>query len=153
MFIILVLCYCVYATLFSSLDIRSSKYYVRKIQDTEISLDVIMYKFGDNDIRDAIIDILNDRVTVRMIVDKSENDKKGSDAEKCADAGAQVRYWNLKNYETLHGKMVIFDGKECSIGSPNFSNDASDNNLEIWAVFNDCDEFTDLFEKIWHLSA
>jgi len=135
----------------TSLNSNPSDFFVEHISILHTSLDVIMYKFGDNDIRDAIIDALTRNVKVRLLMDKTENDEKNSDAEKCKDAGAKLKYWNLKEKEILHGKLVIFDETLCSIGSPNFSNDASETNMEIWMTSSDCSQFRDLFDELWSI--
>lgn len=135
--------------LHTSLDMVPSDFFVQEINKLKSSVDIIMYKFGDNRIRNAIIDALHRKVNVRLLMDKNENDRKNSDAEKCKEEGAKLKYWDLDRMDILHGKMMVFDGATCFIGSPNFSNDASDSNMEIWLMSNDCDEFRDLFERLW----
>jgi len=79
------------------------------IDEAEYSLDIAMYSFSDNGVRDAIARALARGVEVRMIFEKANSDKsspEGTASARLEDLGVDVRYVN----KIMHHKFVIVDG-------------------------------------------
>lgn len=79
------------------------------IDEAQYSLDIAMYSYSDNGIRDAIARAILRGVDVRMIFEKANEDKsspEGTASARLEELGVDVRYVN----KIMHHKFVIVDG-------------------------------------------
>ncbi|MFB6350912.1 MAG: phospholipase D-like domain-containing protein [Bradymonadaceae bacterium] len=82
---------------------------VELIDQAEQSIDVAMYSFGDQKVLDALERAVNRGVKVRMIYNKTEEERDEGDntmSAKLEKKGINVRYVN----RVMHHKFVIIDG-------------------------------------------
>ena len=107
---------------------------VELIDASTRSVDIAMYSFRDAAISDALERAVARGVSVRMIFEKANDDRRdpeGSASARLEDAGIEVRYVN----KIMHHKFAIFDGPRADLafategtlasGSGNWSNSAA----------------------------
>ena len=117
----------------------------------EQSIAALVYKFDNKTILKAIEKAVARGVTVRLLVDGSEAERKRSQAGDARKAGAEVRRWKPKKGK-LHAKCLIIDGNRVLTGSFNWTDSASESNVELLLFSDDAlvaREFQDVFERLW----
>ena len=88
---------------------------------------------------------------MRLLVDGSEAKRKRSQAKDAKKAGAEVRRWKPKKGK-LHAKCLIIDGNRVLTGSFNWTDSASESNVELLLFSDDAlvaQEFQEIFERLW----
>lgn len=121
------------------------------------TLDVAIYTFTSEPIRDAMIDAQTRGVTVRSVIDSSEfgqvNDKIAQD---CVNAGVDVRRLGGFSNETsdpkMHHKFAVIDNQSVVTGSFNYTYSADEANHENLLLIRDAalaGQFTNAFEDLW----
>jgi len=111
----------------------------------------LVYKFDNKTILKAIEQAVARGVTVRLLVDGSEAKRKRSQAQDAKKAGAEVRRWKPKKGK-LHAKCLIIDGSRVLTGSFNWTDSASESNVELLLFSDDApvaQEFQEVFERLW----
>jgi hypothetical protein len=103
---------------------------ISEISKAISSVDIAIYSFTADEIRDALIAAKNRGVAIRIIADASQATGQGSDI-----AALEQQGFNLKRTEGLsggimHNKYMIIDGKTLFTGSYNWSASAEDRNFE-----------------------
>ena len=134
-----------------SLDHNPAEVTSDVIAMAERSVDALVYKFDDNTILKAIEKAVARGVTVRLLVDGSEAKRKRSQAGDARKAGAEVRRWKPKKGK-LHAKCLIIDGNRVLTGSFNWTDSASESNVELLLFSDDVPvarEFQNIFERLW----
>jgi phosphatidylserine/phosphatidylglycerophosphate/cardiolipin synthase-like enzyme len=117
----------------------------------EQSIAALVYKFDNEKILQAIEKAVARGVTVRLLVDGSEAKRKRSQAGDAKKAGAEVRRWKSKKGK-LHAKCLIIDGSRVLTGSFNWTDSASESNVELLLFSDDApvaQEFQKIFERLW----
>ncbi len=107
---------------------------VELIEGAQHSIDVAMYSFRDNKVRDALADAVGRGVIVRMIFQGALDDRRDPEGTASAafeDRGIDVRYVN----KIMHHKFLLVDGPTEDLadastawlltGSANFSSSAA----------------------------
>lgn len=105
--------------------IRSAKQYVY----------VMAYIFTSNDIAQALLDVHNKGVNVKVIIEGDMMNVTGSQYTMLKDAGIDVRL--EKTSYLMHHKVIIIDGQIVITGSYNFSDAAEDKNYENLLIIKD----------------
>jgi len=113
------------------------------------SIDVVVYKFDERVLRKAIERAIERGVAVRIVADRDEARRKGSELRRVQRAGARVALWWRGK---LHAKFTLIDGKRVLTGSYNWTSSASGSNVELLVGLDDPDDvkqFEQAFEKLW----
>lgn len=119
------------------------------------TLDVAVYTFTSEEIRDAIIDAEGRGVAVRVVIDVwATND---AIAEQLDKAGVPTRrsagYTGTgEGAGIMHHKFAVVDGSSVATGSFNFTLSADGKNYENLLVVSDpalAGQYTSAFDEIW----
>jgi phosphatidylserine/phosphatidylglycerophosphate/cardiolipin synthase-like enzyme len=122
---------------------------INKAQDT---VDIAIYSFTADEIRDALIAAKNRGVAIRIIADISSAGGTGSEIATLEGLGFNLKRSAGVSGGIMHNKYMIIDGKVLFTGSYNWSANAEENNFEN-AVFIQASsviqKYQADFEKIW----
>ncbi|MEL6343369.1 MAG: phospholipase D-like domain-containing protein [Myxococcota bacterium] len=121
------------------------------------TLDVAIYTFTSEPIRDAMIDAGTRGVTVRAVIDSSEfgavNDSIARDLDA---ANVQVRrlggFSNTTSDPKMHHKFAVVDDQAVISGSFNYTYSADEANHENLMLIRDpalAGQFTSAFNELW----
>lgn len=96
------------------------------INSARLTVDVAIYSFSLNNIRDALIRAHKRGARVRVVTESENLDR--SDAQKLKDAGVPIL--GDRREGLMHNKFVVIDNSEVWLGSMNFTDSGaySDNN-------------------------
>jgi len=118
------------------------------IDSAHLSVDVAIYSFSLNSIRDALIRAHDRGVRVRMVMESDNLDR--SDPQKMIEAGIPIL--GDRREGLMHDKFVVIDNSEVWLGSMNFTDSgayADNNNLirihSIKMAENYAKEFEEMF--------
>jgi len=134
-----------------SLDYNPAEVTSDAIAMAERSVAALVYKFDNKTILKAIEQAVARGVTVRLLVDGSQAKRKRSQAKDAKKSGAEVRRWKPKKGK-LHAKCLIIDGSRVLTGSFNWTDSASESNVELLLFSDDAlvaQEFQEIFERLW----
>jgi len=134
-----------------SLDHNPAEVTSDVIAMAERSVAALVYKFDNDTILKAIEKAVARGVSVRLLLDGSEAKRKRSLAGDARKAGAEVRRWKPKKGK-LHAKCLIIDGSRVLTGSFNWTDSASESNVELLLFSDDASvaqEFEEVFERLW----
>ena len=100
-----------------------------EITSSQISIMATIYKFDDDDIFNAFVDVGNRGVEMKLICDKTAY-------EQCSKLGnyGLIKQFNMKNYDKLHAKTLLIDSRTLIIGSFNLDNHGFSTNMEIGLI-------------------
>ena len=104
---------------------------LNEIYNSNISIMATIYKFDDDDIFDAFMDIGNRGVEMKIICDSTAYDR----CSKLSNFG-MVQQFNIKGYDKLHAKSLLIDGRALIIGSFNLDQHGFSTNMEIGLITN-----------------
>ena len=104
---------------------------LNEIYNSNISVMATIYKFDDDDIFDAFMDIGNRGVEMKIICDSTAYDR----CSKLSNFG-MVQQFNMKGYDKLHAKSLLIDGRALIIGSFNLDQHGFSTNMEIGLITN-----------------
>ncbi|MBT3236759.1 MAG: hypothetical protein HN353_12455 [Bdellovibrionales bacterium] len=90
---------------------------VKEITEADRSIDIAIYTFNSPDIREALIQKLNEGVQVRILTHRGKTDSTKKFVLPLQEAGAHIRYVSKIN----HHKFLIVDAKRIYSSSGNFS--------------------------------
>ncbi len=114
------------------------------------TLDVAVYTFTSEPIRDAIIDAAARGVETRVVIDGWEaNDPI---ANGIADAGVPMRRAFGFNGGIMHHKFAVVDGQSVATGSFNYTYSADNENDENLVIISDkalAGQYTNAFDELW----
>mmetsp|Transcript_128098 Transcript_128098/g.190885 ORF Transcript_128098/g.190885 Transcript_128098/m.190885 type:complete len:220 (-) Transcript_128098:29-688(-) len=116
------------------------------------TLDICVFTITANEIADRVIDIHKSGVTVRVITDDDQRVSSGSDIQRMADAGIQVKDDASKFH--MHHKFAIVDKKVLVNGSFNWTRQAVLSNRENVVITPDkalVTAFGNEFETMWDM--
>ena len=114
------------------------------------TLDIAIYDLTLANLAQAIVQIQNSGVKVRIVCDKSEAKTKTSLIGKLSEAGIPIKIGNV--HGIMHNKFMIVDGRALETGSFNYSINATKNNAENHLYLNSSEvvaQFQQQFEKLW----
>ncbi|GAP12400.1 phosphatidylserine/phosphatidylglycerophosphate/cardiolipin synthase [Longilinea arvoryzae] len=118
------------------------------------SVDFLAYSFTLDYLADTMIDLENNGIRVRGIMDaEQEASNQGGEYDRLVDAGLDVR---LDPFDgLLHHKVIIVDGQWVVLGSANFTRSGLFKNDENLVILNDptlASSFETEFERLYSLS-
>lgn len=114
------------------------------------TVDVCVFTITDDEITDALLEAHKRGVRVRIITDDEKSSDTGSDIDRLAAAGIEVRVDSSPHH--MHHKFAIFDGETLLCGSYNWTRSAARKNEENIVLLGDRDllrQFSSLFEELW----
>jgi len=126
---------------------------VKRINNSKIYIDVLIYSMTAPKIQTALIDAYKRGVNVRVIADLNTSKAKSSLIQGMEDAGIPIkRMKGLGGMGIMHNKIGVFDGNDMVTGSYNWTSNAENNNWEN-AVFTNNSymimKSTNQFEYMW----
>lgn len=104
---------------------------LNEIYSSKISIIATIYKFDDDDIFDAFMDIGNRGVEMKIICDSTAYDR----CSKLDNFGL-IKQFNQKGYDKLHAKSLLIDGRTLILGSFNLDQHGFSTNMEIGLITN-----------------
>jgi len=119
------------------------------IDAARASIDVVVYKFDERELRKALKRAIGRGVRVRIVADADEAQSKGSEVHRVQRAGAAVALWRRGK---LHAKFAIVDGRRVLTGSYNWTSSAEESNVELLLNLDDprdVEQFERAFETLW----
>ncbi|MBI5635640.1 hypothetical protein HY993_01605 [Candidatus Micrarchaeota archaeon] len=120
------------------------------LDSAQSTIDVLLYQFSSNELKQAISNAAARGVKIRFILEPKVDDNFAA-ADYLAKAGVQVKWANPK-YANSHAKLAVVDGKKALVGSINWSYNALNRNREA-AVILYCQtavqEYEKAFEEDW----
>lgn len=122
----------------------------RHIQATRARLDVCVYTITDDRLVRGLESAVRRGVRVRILGDDMKSGDLGSDIERLAYSGAQVRVDRSPNH--MHHKFAIFDAAALLTGSYNWTRSAERGNSENVLVTADpaiVAAYVAEFEQVW----
>lgn len=114
------------------------------------SIEVCVFNITLDEISDVLIDCSKRGVRVRLITDDEQQGSQGSDVQRIAKAGVQVR--NDNSEWLMHHKFAVVDGHTLLSGSFNYTRSAVLQNRENVLVMRSwrlAHEYRQLFETLW----
>jgi cardiolipin hydrolase len=136
-------------TLFSPADDCWQKI-ASMLKSARRSVDICVFTITDNRISSEIEAAHKRGVKVRIVTDNDKTNDRGSDAERLAHAGIEVRVDRTSFH--MHHKFAIFDGNRLLTGSYNWTRSAADSNEENFLICDDgrlIGDFQREFERLW----
>lgn len=121
------------------------------IDNSRKSIDIAVYSINNENIVAALERAKKRNVVIRILTDKRQASVKSSKVTQMHDSGFNIRVHTKNKIE--HNKFAVFDEKELTTGSFNWTNAASDKNSENCMFFRHEPEqvklFRDRFEELW----
>jgi len=114
------------------------------------SVDVCVFTITDDRIVEAMLDAHGRGVTLRVITDDDKSVDIGSDIQRIARKGIDVRM--DAGPEHMHHKFAVFDDARLLTGSYNWTRSAADRNHENIVITDDAElvlAFGKTFERLW----
>ena len=108
---------------------------VKNLDQAERYVLVQAYSFTSKPIAEALVNAHKRGVKVKVLLDKSQRNGKGSKLSLLAEAGIPVSIDT--KHSIAHNKVMIIDGVTVITGSFNFTNAAEDKNAENLLVIRD----------------
>ncbi len=135
-----------------SLDASPVDLTVAAIEGAERQILVVVYKFDEPELFNALEAAMARGVHVRIIADAEEAGRKRSLVDDSQMLGAVARRWVDGK---LHAKFAVIDDDLVLSGSYNWTKSAAEDNVELFLASEDPEvvkEFADLFESLWVMS-
>lgn len=129
-------------------DCRSA--IVGELKDARFSVDICVFTISDDWITAEIFDCHSRGVRVRIVTDDDKSEDRGSDIDRLAGFGIDVRIDNSRHH--MHHKFALFDNRTVLTGSYNWTRSAADHNQENVLVTDDkrvVAQYKNEFEKLW----
>jgi len=114
------------------------------------SVEICVFTITDNRISREIEAAHARRVKVRIVTDNDKAFDRGSDAERLARSGIEVRVDRTEHH--MHHKFAIFDEKRLLTGSYNWTRSAAEHNEENLLVTDNenlLEDYRKEFERLW----
>lgn len=103
---------------------------IAEINKAQSAIDIAIYSFTSDAIRDALIDARNRGVRIRIIADISQANSQGSEIATLESLGFQLKRTTGVSGGIMHNKFMIIDEQVLLTGSYNWSASAEDSNFE-----------------------
>lgn len=114
------------------------------------SADVCVFTITDDRIVEAMLAAHKRGVNVRVISDDEKSTDRGSDIDRLAKAGLDVRTDSSPSH--MHHKFAVFDGTRVVTGSYNWTRSAAAHNHENLIISDDTElaiAFVKTFARLW----
>jgi hypothetical protein len=103
---------------------------ISEISRATSTIDIAIYSFTADEIRDALIAAKNRGVVIRIVADASQAGGQGSEIATLEGLGFNLKRIAGISGGIMHDKYMIIDGKTLFTGSYNWSLSAEDSNFE-----------------------
>jgi hypothetical protein len=103
---------------------------IAEINKAQSTIDIAIYSFTADAIRDALIAARNRGVAIRIIADTSQAEGSGSEIATLEGLGFNLKRMSGLSGGIMHNKVMIIDGKVLFTGSYNWSASAENYNFE-----------------------
>lgn len=126
---------------------------VKWINRANSSVHVLIYSFTLTDITNALIAAKNRGIQVKIVMERSNANERGSEYQALKNAGVDIRLDTSSGL--LHDKVAIIDGRIILTGSFNYSASANlDNNENLVVIDNTAwsSAFETQFQRIYNLA-
>ena len=130
----------------------NEKYVVNMLRTCKKSLDIAIYSFTLESITNALIEVHNRGIPVRVICDNECEKKSTSKIKKLASVGIVCKTDNCSYY--MHHKFAIIDVSVIITGSFNWSTQAVNHNQENILFLENkylAQKYLEQFNKLWSL--
>lgn len=128
---------------------------VRLIDESEKTIDVAVYAINNGEIVEALKRAEQRGVKIRILTDRLQAANKSSKVRELRDCGINIRVHSKHKIE--HNKFAVFDRKNASSGSFNWTNPATEKNSENCIFFIENEEaaqkYLDRFEYLWKINS
>lgn len=114
---------------------------------------VAVYSFTSDLLADALIELKNRGVDVKVVIEEQQANVRGSEYERLKNAGIDVRIDG--NPDLMHHKFAVIDDELVITGSYNWSAAAEEKNDENLVVLNDkevAELYRKEFERVWSVA-
>jgi phosphatidylserine/phosphatidylglycerophosphate/cardiolipin synthase-like enzyme len=126
---------------------------IRRIDQTQRTLDLAMYGFTEPTLSAALIRAKARGVSLRVILDSLQAGGAGSQSDELRNAGITVKLMRgIKANGIMHHKVAIYDGRAVQTGSFNWTDNASCCSWENAVFLSDqklVDRFQKEFDRMW----
>lgn len=127
---------------------------VKRIDKAQKSIDVAVYSINNKDIVKALKRAYDRGVKLRILTDRQQAGRKTSKVRELHDYGIKIRVNSKHKIE--HNKFAIFDFKDMTTGSYNWTEPASTKNSENCLFFNrnksTVREYHNRFNYLWQMN-
>lgn len=125
---------------------------IKRINETEVSIDAAVYSITNDAITDALINAHNRGIKIRLLTDRTQAGNKSSTVKELENIGIDLM--RHAKYKIQHDKFAVFDGKKGVTGSYNWTNAATYKNAENCLFFDDASvqKYEERFEHLWQLN-
>ena len=130
----------VLSQIYTPIDYNLKNIIRSKINSTERIIHALIYKFNDNDILNDFKTAKDRGIELNFICDKNSFNY----ANKLTNV---TLFSNMKPYDKLHAKSLLFDNKTLLIGSFNLDKSTFSTNFEIILQINEEKYIVDFIEK------
>jgi len=120
---------------------------VRAVNEARKQILVEAYSFTSDPIAQALIEAEKRGVDVEVILDRSQEQARGSDADLIVEGG--VPTFIDPAYRIAHDKVMIIDGSRVITGSFNFTRSAEDYNAENLLVISNDPPLAAQYTESW----
>ncbi|MCA9731044.1 MAG: nuclease [Deferribacteres bacterium] len=123
---------------------------ISSLEAAKKCVDICVFTISDNAFAEAIFDVQNRKIPIRIITDDDKSHDRGSDIHKFIDRKIPVRMDNSPDH--MHHKFAVIDKKILINGSFNWTRSASERNEENVLVTRDpalVRAFQEKFEELW----
>lgn len=120
---------------------------VRAVRESRSRILVEAYSFTSEPIAAALIDAGKRGVDVEVILDKSQEQARGTEADVISLAG--IPTYTDPAYRIAHDKVMIIDGSRVITGSFNFTRSAEEYNAENLLVISNDPPLAAQYEASW----
>jgi mitochondrial cardiolipin hydrolase len=103
---------------------------VSEISKATSTIDIAIYSFTADEIRDALVTAKNRGVAIRIIADSSQAGGQGSEIATLESLGFNLKRMNGLSGGILHSRYMIVDRRFLLTGNYNWSPNAEDDNFE-----------------------
>jgi len=120
---------------------------VRAVNSAKKQVLVEAYSFTSEPIAVALIEAEKRGVDVEVILDKSQEQARGTEADFIAESG--IPTYIDSAYRIAHDKVMVIDGSKVITGSFNFTKSAEDYNAENLLVISNDPPLADQYAASW----
>jgi phosphatidylserine/phosphatidylglycerophosphate/cardiolipin synthase-like enzyme len=120
------------------------------LESAQSTLKICVFTISDNRISDTLIQCFRDGVQVRIITDNDKAYDRGSDIQRIAEAGVEVRVDHTKHH--MHHKFAIIDNRRVITGSYNWTHSAALYNQENILISDEkivVTKYIQEFKRLW----
>lgn len=123
---------------------------ISRLNEAKKNIDIAVYSITNENIVNAVIAAHKRGVKVRVMTDFQQSTGNKSRVQELIDAGVSVRTNKGTEHKIEHNKFAIFDGKEMTTGSYNWTWNASNSNSENCNFFKQPgNEYSSRYEYLW----